>query len=124
MKIRRDDQVMVITGKDRGKTGKVTQVIPKMNAVIVDGLNVVKRHTKPSNKIPQGGILEVNKPIDVSKVMVLDPTSGKPARIGYRLTKEGVKERVFKDSRYAKPKKAEKDKASKADSKDKKEKKA
>lgn len=122
MKIRREDQVMVITGKDKGKTGKVTQVIPKRNAVIVDGLNVVKRHTKPSDKFPQGGILEINKPIDASKVMVLDPTSGKPARVGYRLTKEGVKERVFKESRYAKPKKAEK--ATKAESKDKKEKKA
>ena len=121
MKIRREDQVMVITGKDKGKTGKVTQVIPKRNAVIVDGLNVVKRHTKPSDKFPQGGILEINKPIDASKVMVLDPTSGKPARVGYKLTKDGVKERVFKESRYAKPKKAEK--ASK-DAKDKKEKKA
>lgn len=122
MKIRKDDQVMVITGKDKGKTGRVAQVIPKRNAVIVDGLNIVKRHTKPSNKIPQGGILEITKPIDVSKVMVLDPTSGKPSRVGYRVTKEGVKERVFKESRYAKPKKIEK--AAKADSKDKKEKKA
>lgn len=122
MKIRRDDQVMVITGKDKGKTGKVSLVIPKQNAVIVDGLNVVKRHTKPSNKIPQGGILEINKPIDASKLMVLDPTSGKPARVGYRLTKDGVKERVFKESRYSKPKKVEK--TSKTDSKEKKEKKA
>lgn len=121
MKIRRDDQVMVITGKDRGKTGKVTQVIPKMNAVIVDGLNVVKRHTKPSNKIPQGGILEISKPINASKVMVIDPTSGKPSRVGYRLTKEGLKERVFKESRYQKPKKAEKPAK---EAKDKKEKKA
>lgn len=108
MKIKRQDQVLVITGKDKGRTGTVTRVLPKLNAVIVDGINVVKRHTKPSNKIPQGGILEINKPIASSKVMVIDPSTGKPSRVGYKITKDGTKDRVFRPSRYSKPKKAEK----------------
>jgi large subunit ribosomal protein L24 len=108
MKIRRDDQVMVITGKYKGKVGKVSQVVPKLNAVVVDGVNIVKKHTKPSSKLPQGGILEITKPISTAKVMVIDPVSGKPARIGYRLTKDGAKERVFRASRYEKPKKSDK----------------
>jgi large subunit ribosomal protein L24 len=103
MKLRRDDQVMVISGRDRGKTGKISRVLPSQNAVVVDGLNVVKRHTKPSSKQPQGGILEIAKPITIAKLMVIDPVSGAPARVGYRTTKDGTKERVFKPSRYSKP---------------------
>jgi large subunit ribosomal protein L24 len=97
---------MVITGRDKGKTGKVTKVLPGIGAVVVEGLNVVKRHTKPSNKNPQGGILEISKPIPAAKVMVIDPHTGKPSRVGYKVTKEGNKERVFKPSRYDKVKKA------------------
>jgi large subunit ribosomal protein L24 len=105
MKLRRDDKVMVITGKDRGKTGTVTRVLPKDDAVVVDGINVVKRHTKPSNKFPQGGIREINKPIATGKVMVIDPATGAPSRVGFRLNADGSKERVFKASRYEKTKK-------------------
>lgn len=114
MKLRRDDTVVVITGRDKGKTGKVLNVIPTLGKVVVEGVNISKRHTKPSDKNPQGGILDLTKPIDVSKVMVLDPQSGKPSRISYKLTKDGSKERVFKPSRYEKPKKAE---AKKSDAK-------
>lgn len=116
MKLRRDDMVVVITGRDKGKTGKVMTVIPKENKVVVEGVNVVKKHTKPSNKNPKGGILDVTKAIDVAKLMVIDPKSGKPARIGYNVTANG-KERVFKVGKMAapaKPKKAEANKDDKA----------
>ena len=106
MKLRVNDQVMVIAGKYRGKTGKVSRVLPKENAVIVDGINIVKRHTKPSDKHPQGGILEINKPINASKVMVIDPHTGAPSRVNYRINKDGSKERAFKASRYEKVKKS------------------
>ncbi len=98
MKLRRDDQVIVITGRDKGKTGAVVAVLPGVNKVLVENINVVKRHTKPSQKLPRGGILDVTRPIDASKVMVLDPASGKPARVGYVIKADGSKERIFKVS--------------------------
>jgi len=102
MKLRKEDNVIVIAGRDKGKTGKVLSVIPTENKVLVEGINVSKRHTKPSQKLPRGGILDVTKPIDVSKVMVVDPTTGKPARIGYAFKADGTKERIFKVSASAK----------------------
>lgn len=101
MKLRRDDNVMVIAGRDKGKTGKVLVVLPGENKVLVENINVVKRHTKPSQKQPRGGILEIAKPIDASKVMALDPVTGKPARIGYQKNADGSKERVFKVAHHA-----------------------
>ena len=98
MKLKREDKVIVIAGRDKGKTGTVMAVIPTQNKVVVENINVVKRHTKPSAKVPRGGILDVTKPIDVSKLMVLDPASGKPARIGYVIKADGTKERIFKVS--------------------------
>jgi large subunit ribosomal protein L24 len=96
MKLKRDDTVMVMAGRDKGKTGKITAVLPAKNQVIVENINVSKRHTKPSDKNPRGGILDLIKPIDISKLMVIDPESGLPARIGYVINDAGVKERVFK----------------------------
>ena len=98
MKLRKADKVIVILGKDKGKTGTVLAVLPAIGKVLVENINVVKRHTKPSSKIPRGGILDVTKPIDVSKVMVIDPASGNPARIGYEFKADGTKERIFKVS--------------------------
>lgn len=98
MKLRREDKVVVLIGRDKGKTGTITAVLPKTNQVVVENINVVKRHTKPSQKQPRGGILDVTRPIDVSKLMVLDPASGKPARIGYEIRPDGTKERIFKVS--------------------------
>jgi large subunit ribosomal protein L24 len=98
MKLRKKDKVIVIAGRDKGKTGEVLAVLPKTAQVLVEGVNVVKRHTKPSDKNPRGGILDLTKPISVSKVMIVDPNTGKPARVGYQVNKEGVKERVFKVS--------------------------
>jgi large subunit ribosomal protein L24 len=98
MKLRKEDKVIVLRGRDKGKTGVILRVIPKENQVVVENVNVAKRHTKPSQKQPRGGILEITKPIDASKVMVLDPQTGKPARIGYEIKPDGSKERVFKVS--------------------------
>lgn len=112
MKLKLKDKVMVIKGRDKGKKGEVVAVLPKTNQVVVEGVQVVKRHTKPNAKTPRGGIVEVVKPIDAAKVMVLDPSTGRPARIGYKLDAKGNKERVFKVSPFKN--KATKPAASKA----------
>jgi large subunit ribosomal protein L24 len=85
MRIRKNDSVMVVTGNDKGKSGKVLKVFPKVSKLIVEGINVRKRHTKPNQRTPQGGILEKEAPVHVSNVMLLDPKSGKPTRIGSQI---------------------------------------
>ena len=85
MKIRKNDMVMIIAGNDRGKTGKVLKVFPKKYRVIVEGINLRKRHTKPNQKNPQGGILEKEAAIHASNVMILDPKTSEPTRIGSRV---------------------------------------
>jgi len=85
MKIRKNDMVMVISGNDRGKTGKVLKVFPQKYRVIVEGINLRKRHTKANQKNPQGGILEKEASINASNVMILDPKSNEPTRIGSRV---------------------------------------
>ncbi|MBS4034166.1 MAG: 50S ribosomal protein L24 [Ignavibacterium sp.] len=85
MKIRKNDTVMVISGNDKGKTGKVLKVFPKDSKVIVEGINIRKRHTKPTQRNPQGGILEKEAPINASNVMILDPKSNEPTRIGAKI---------------------------------------
>jgi large subunit ribosomal protein L24 len=85
MKIRKNDNVMVISGNDRGKTGKVLKVFPKNSRVIVEGINLRKRHTKPSQKNPQGGIIEKESPIHASNVMLLDPKTNEPTRLGSQI---------------------------------------
>jgi large subunit ribosomal protein L24 len=82
MKVRKNDTVIVISGNSRGKTGKVLKMFPVKNRVIVEGVNIVKRHTKPSQRNPQGGIVQKEAPIHISNVMVIDPKSGKPTRVG------------------------------------------
>lgn len=116
MKLRKNDTVMVITGRDKGKTGKVLAVVPNKNAVVVEGVNIVKRHTKPSNSNPKGGILDITKAIDASKVMVVDPKSGKPARISYQVTSKGEKQRIYKVGKRPAPAKPKKE-ANKAEQK-------
>ncbi len=88
MKIKRDDQVVVISGKDRGKTGRVVRVDPAKERVYVEGLNVVKRHQRPRpGSTDPGGVVEKEGPIHVSNVMLLDPTDNKPTRVG--IVREG-----------------------------------
>lgn len=98
MRIKKGDTVMVRSGKHKGKTGKVTAVHPKLNKVTVEGVNIVKRHQKPTQAKPQGGIMELTKPIWVSKVGLLDNTSKKPSRVGYKIDTKGVKTRFLKTS--------------------------
>ena len=83
LKIRRDDQVIVICGKDRGKTGRVLRVDPKKERVYVEGLNIVKRHQRPRpGSTDPGGVIEKEGPIHISNVMLLDPQDNKPTRVG------------------------------------------
>lgn len=89
---------MVRNGKYKGHSGKVLALHPSLNKVTVEGINVVKKHTKPTRQNPQGGILELTKPIWVSKVGILDSSAKKPSRIGYKLAKDGAKSRILKSS--------------------------
>lgn len=98
IRLQKGDSVMVRSGKYKGRTGKILAVHPSLNKVTVEGVNVVKKHTKPTRQKPQGGILELTKPIWVSKVGILDSSSKKPSRIGYRVAKDGSKTRIFKSS--------------------------
>ena len=85
MKIRKDDNVIVIAGNNRGKTGKVLKVFPKNGKIIIEGVNIQKRHTKPNQANPQGGIVEKEAPINGSNVMLLDPKTNEPTRIGSKI---------------------------------------
>src|SRR3954467_4566984 len=99
VKIRRDDEVIVISGKDRGKTGKVLRVDPKKERVFVEGLNIIKRHQRPLPNAPQreAGVIEREGPIHISNVMLIDPKTKKPTRVG--ITREGgVRNRVTRAS--------------------------
>ena len=97
MFVKKNDKVKVIAGKDKGTEGVVEQVIPAANRVVVKGVNIVKKHQKPSNANPNGGIIEVEAPIDASNVMLINPKDGKPTRVGYKVV-DGKKVRVSKKS--------------------------
>jgi len=86
MKIHKNDMVMVIAGNARGKTGKVLKVYPHRERVIVEGVNIIKRHTRPNQRNPQGGIVQRESPIHASNVMLLDPKSNQPTRVGSKVT--------------------------------------
>ena len=97
MKIKKNDMVMIIAGNDRGKTGKILKVFPNINKVIIEGINIRKRHTKPTQKNPQGGILEKEAAIHASNVMMLDPKTNEPTRLGAQIIldeKTGKKKRA------------------------------
>ncbi len=94
LRIKRDDQVMVIAGKDRGKTGKVIRVLKELNKVVVENRNIVKKAVKKSDQYPQGGYIEIEKPLHISNVMLIEPKSNKPTRFKAKLLKDGTKLRV------------------------------
>jgi len=97
-KIRKKDRVVVLTGKDKGKVGEVLLVLPKEDRVVVQGANVVKRHRRPSQVNPQGGIEEFEAPIHVSNVAHVDPKDNKPCRVGFKVLEDGRKVRFSKRS--------------------------
>lgn len=97
MHIRKDDQVVVITGDDKGsEPRKVLRVLPTRNKIVVEGVNRVYKHLKPSQKNPQGGRLSKEMPIDASNVMLYSPAAGRGVRVGFRLLPNGQKERYCK----------------------------
>lgn len=98
IRLRKGDMVMVRSGKYKGHSGRVLQIHPKTNKVTVEGVNVSKKHQKPTKSDPQGGIIELTKPIWVSKVGLADSSAKKPSKIGYRLGKDGAKIRILKTS--------------------------
>ncbi len=97
MHVKKGDKVQVITGKDKGKQGVILVAFPKQNRVIVEGVNTVKKHSKPSQLNPQGGIITKEAPIHVSNVMILDPKTGEPTRVGFKV-EDGKKVRIAKKS--------------------------
>lgn len=96
MHIKKGDTVRVISGDDRGKTGRVLRVLPKRKVAIVEGVNFVKRHTKPSQQNPQGGIIEKEAPLNISNVMLV--AGGQPTRSGKRFLETGRKVRVSRET--------------------------
>jgi large subunit ribosomal protein L24 len=100
MKLRKDDEVIVISGKDKGKTGKIIRVEPARQRVYVEGINMVKRHQRPNPARPnaQVGVIEKEGPVHVSNVALRDPKDGKPTRVGVRRAEDGRRMRVTKRS--------------------------
>nr|WP_255566789.1 50S ribosomal protein L24 [Iamia sp. SCSIO 61187] len=94
MKLKKGDRVRVLTGKDRGKEGVIMRVLPQANKVIVDGVNVAKKHQKARSATSQGGIIDKDMPIPVPNVALLSPSDGKPTRVGYKVLEDGTKIRV------------------------------
>lgn len=95
MKIKKGDKVKITAGKDKGKEGVIDRVYSKQNKVVINGINIYKKHVKKSEKMPQGGIVEIPRPMDISKMMLLCPKCGKLTRLRYKLEK-GKKSRICK----------------------------
>lgn len=98
IRLKKGDKVIVRSGKYKGKTGTIQETQPKDNTVTVEGINIVKKHVKPNREYPQGGIVEITKPIAVSKVGYYDSTTKSAARIGYSVNAKGEKVRVLRPS--------------------------
>ena len=96
--IKKDDNVIVIAGADKGKTGKVLKVLVEKNRALVEGVNMVSKSTKPSAQNPQGGIVKQEAPIHISNLSLVDPKSGKATRVGIKVTEDGKKVRIAKKS--------------------------
>ncbi|GLG02607.1 50S ribosomal protein L24 [Alicyclobacillus hesperidum subsp. aegles] len=98
LRVKTGDKVVVIAGKDKTKTGRILKVFPSEGRVIVEGVNIVKRHSKPSPAHPEGGIIEKEAPIHVSNIAIADPKTGEASRIGYKFLEDGRKVRYSKKS--------------------------
>ncbi|MBF0593756.1 MAG: 50S ribosomal protein L24 [Candidatus Omnitrophica bacterium] len=98
LRIKRDDKVVVISGKDKGKSGKVVKVFKGENTVVVEHINLIKKSVKKSDQYPQGGFIDVEMPLHISKVMILDPKLNKPTRLKVNVLKDGTKVRISKQS--------------------------
>jgi large subunit ribosomal protein L24 len=96
IRLKKGDNVIVLAGKYKGQTGLISAVHPRDNKVTVDGINIVKKHMRPNKQHPQGAIVELTKPIWVSKVAIVEPTTKKASRIGLKLNDDGTKTRMFK----------------------------
>jgi large subunit ribosomal protein L24 len=96
LKIKKGDRVVVLTGKDRGKSGEVIRTLPKDGKVIVDGVNVAKKHQRATKATMQGGIIDKDMPIPIANVAIISPGDGKPTRVGYRFDDRGAKVRICK----------------------------
>jgi large subunit ribosomal protein L24 len=96
LKIKKGDRVKVLTGKDRGKDGEVTRVLPAKGKVIVDGVNVVKKHQRATKATMQGGIIDKDMPVPVANVALICPSCGKPTRVGFKIDNDGTKVRSCK----------------------------
>jgi len=88
LKIRKSDTVLVISGKDRGKKGRVLKVVPKKNQVIIEGISILKKHSKPTQANPQGGITQKEAPVNISNVMLICPSCSKPTRTAKEMEKD------------------------------------
>ena len=98
LRIRRDDTVIVMAGRDKGKTGKVVRVFPKTNKAVIENINVVKKSVKKSDTYPQGGYVELEKPVALANLMLVDKKSSKPTRFLVKVLKDGSKERIAQSS--------------------------
>lgn len=96
LRVKKEDTVLVISGKEKGKKGRVLSVLPSKEGVIIEKINIIKRHMKPNRKYTQGGIIEKEAPVHISNVMLICPKCNKPTRIGNRLLESGKKVRVCK----------------------------
>jgi large subunit ribosomal protein L24 len=96
--VRKGDTVIVVAGKERGKRGRVLRVIPEKNRVVIERVNLIKKHQRPTQRLRQGGIIEREGAIHLSNVMLVDPTSDRPTRVGMRALSDGKKVRVARKS--------------------------
>ena len=97
-RIKKNDTVIILAGKDKGRSGRVLAVMPKEDRVVVEGLNLVKRHTTPNITHPNGGVVSKEAALHISNVALRDPKTGKPTRVGFKTNDKGVKVRVAKGS--------------------------